>query len=84
MDFRNPVVLLALVAVVFSVAFVGYGFMLSGSGTMASDFSHSDERFEQFVSSELEDNCTVPKGYDEAAWKQHMSHHPDRYQGCDF
>ncbi len=28
------------------------------------------------------DKCAVPQGYDEQSWKEHMSHHPDRYKEC--
>ncbi len=26
--------------------------------------------------------CEAPAGYNPAVWKEHMSHHPDKYQDC--
>lgn len=43
---------------------------------------NTQENYEEFVSAELSDKCAVPEGYTEEAWKQHMGHHPDRYEGC--
>ena len=82
MDFGNAVVIFAILAVVFSITFIGYGFFLSGMPM--NNFSHSEEKFEEFTTAELEDNCVVPEGYSEEDWKEHMSHHPDRYEGCLF
>jgi len=84
MDFGKAVIAFAGLAVLFSVVFVGYGMMLNSSAMAANQFDHSDEKFEEMASAELEDKCAVPEGYDEAGWKQHMSHHPDRYEGCVF
>ncbi len=28
------------------------------------------------------DKCATPAGYTDAAWRQHMGHHPDRYAEC--
>lgn len=28
------------------------------------------------------DKCKTPPGYTDEAWKEHMSHHPDRYREC--
>jgi len=28
------------------------------------------------------DKCAVPAGYTEEKWREHMSHHPDRYKEC--
>ena len=42
----------------------------------------SQEKYNEFVSAEQEDKCVTPPGYNEQEWKEHMSHHPDRYKGC--
>jgi len=28
------------------------------------------------------DKCSVPAGYTEQDWYEHMSHHPEIYKGC--
>lgn len=43
---------------------------------------NTQENYQKYASAELVDKCAVPPGYDEKAWKEHMSHHPDRYEGC--
>jgi rhodanese-related sulfurtransferase len=40
------------------------------------------ENYNKAVGSELEDKCKTPEGYTDEGWKEHMSHHPDRYVGC--
>jgi hypothetical protein len=45
-------------------------------------FQHSEQRYQQFVQSELNDKCAVPPGYTKEVWREHMSHHPNRYKGC--
>jgi hypothetical protein len=45
-------------------------------------FEHTQERYDEFELAELEDKCLPPDGYDPDVWKQHISHHPDRYEGC--
>jgi hypothetical protein len=36
----------------------------------------------QAFSDELADICATPEGYTDASWREHMSHHPDRYAKC--
>ncbi len=38
--------------------------------------------YKKAVSSELNDKCATPPGYTDDAWREHMSHHPDRYKEC--
>ncbi len=28
------------------------------------------------------DKCSTPDGYTRESWREHMSHHPDRYREC--
>lgn len=28
------------------------------------------------------DKCATPAGYTDQSWREHMSHHPDRYAEC--
>ena len=32
--------------------------------------------------SSTEDKCSPAPGYNEEAWREHMSHHPDIYKEC--
>ena len=45
-------------------------------------FEPTPERFQAFAADELPDKCKVPPGYDEKQWREHLSHHPDRYAEC--
>ncbi len=38
--------------------------------------------YKKGVASELNDKCATPPGYTDESWKEHMSHHPDRYKEC--
>ncbi len=38
--------------------------------------------YQKAIESELEDKCKTPSGYTDGDWKDHMSHHPDRYKEC--
>ncbi|MEM5805970.1 MAG: hypothetical protein QW818_02285 [Candidatus Aenigmatarchaeota archaeon] len=38
--------------------------------------------YRKFIATELNDKCTTPPGYTDGAWREHMSHHPDRYKEC--
>jgi len=75
---------MALVVVVIAgLALLGYSLSgLLGLSASNNDFQHSQENFESFTQAELSDICQTPPGYDEEVWRQHMSHHPDRYAGC--
>lgn len=48
----------------------------------SAGLQNTQENYEEFISAELEDKCAVPEGYTEEDWKTHMSHHPERYEGC--
>ncbi len=38
---------------------------------------------EKSLNAELKNNpCATPPGYTEQSWREHMSHHPDRYKEC--
>ena len=43
-------------------------------------YSQSD--YNKFVSAEGADKCKTPEGYTDKEWKDHISHHPDRYREC--
>ena len=38
--------------------------------------------YNRAISSELPDKCATPEGYTDQQWRDHMSHHPDRYAEC--
>ncbi len=43
---------------------------------------HTEERYRKAVEAETKDPCATPDGYTDDAWREHMSHHPDRYKEC--
>ena len=63
--------ILIICIVLFSI--VAYTFV---SGRYGTDYQKalSDE--------DPTDICKTPAGYTDDEWKEHMSHHPDRYQQC--
>ena len=43
---------------------------------------YSQKEYDQFVSAEGSNKCETPSGYTNQEWKEHMSHHPDKYKEC--
>ena len=44
---------------------------------------YSEENFQKAIAAENpEDKCKAPAGYNDEEWKEHMSHHPEMYEGC--
>jgi len=43
---------------------------------------YTQEQYNKALASEQGDICATPSGYTDKEWKQHMSHHPDRYAQC--
>lgn len=39
-------------------------------------------RYQSALAAEGADRCATPAGYTDAEWREHMSHHPDRYAEC--
>jgi hypothetical protein len=80
---ENQLLKIGFIAVLV-IAVMGFAFFMVQALTLNSNanFEHSEEQFQVFAAAETEDKCTVPEGYTEADWKQHMSHHPERYEGC--
>lgn len=53
--------------------------------TVYSSFSkpYTNEQYQKaLVSENTADICATPSGYTDEQWKEHMSHHPDRYKEC--
>lgn len=52
--------------------------------TISNFFSkgYSQEEYNSFVSAEGANKCETPSGYTDQEWKDHMSHHPERYKEC--
>jgi hypothetical protein len=73
---RNDILLYAALLVTGFLLVWGIIGMAQMSG------GHTQERYEKALSSELQDKCATPPGYTDEQWKQHMSHHPDRYREC--
>ena len=43
---------------------------------------YTTKQYNQALASEQEDICATPPGYTDEEWREHMSHHPDRYAKC--
>jgi len=44
---------------------------------------YTNEQYQNALASEnTQDICATPAGYTDKDWKEHMSHHPDRYKQC--
>lgn len=69
---KNLVLIAVIVFAVVILAFALYTTTTSIYG----------QRYQNAVSSELDDICATPSGYTTQAWTEHMNHHPDRYAGC--
>jgi len=44
--------------------------------------SDAMKNFAEFAKDELVDKCATPDGYEDAQWREHMSHHSDQYMEC--
>lgn len=63
------------VMIIAAVAIVVVSLFLFVSSRYGANYSKA-------ISSELTDKCATPSGYTDQQWKEHMSHHPDRYTEC--
>ena len=70
---RSREILLYVVVAIALVVSFSFAFMDNG---------HTEAKYERAVNAEQADICSAPPGYSEAEWKEHMSHHPDRYGEC--
>lgn len=55
---------------------------LKSSVAVISTVEKNEENFKRTVKAELPDKCQAPAGYSQQGWREHMSHHPDRYKEC--
>lgn len=45
--------------------------------------SYSEENFQKAIAAQDSgDKCKTPAGYSDEEWREHMSHHPEMYEGC--
>lgn len=79
LSYKNAIIVLVIIA---GMAMLGSAFLKLNEPVQTQSFEHTEEKFEEFSFAELADKCAVPEGYDEEVWEEHMSHHPDRYEGC--
>ncbi|MBS3158459.1 hypothetical protein J4206_04185 [Candidatus Woesearchaeota archaeon] len=79
-----------IILVILAVAALGftiYSAFFAGSGSAVNSqagavYVGSSAYNKAIAAENPADKCAVPEGYDEQSWKEHMSHHPDRYKGC--
>ena len=66
---------------VILLAFMGLSFLKPKESNYPA--AYSTAQTQQFFNSEVAtDICKTPQGYTAEQWKEHMSHHPDRYAQC--
>lgn len=63
------ILIIVIIALIFSI-----------STFFSKGYSQSD--YNKFVSAEGNNKCETPQGYTDREWREHMSHHPDRYREC--
>lgn len=49
---------------------------------LVKGMEENEDNFAQAQRAELADRCQTPEGYSDQGWREHMSHHPDRYKEC--
>ncbi|PIN91740.1 hypothetical protein COU61_01850 [Candidatus Pacearchaeota archaeon CG10_big_fil_rev_8_21_14_0_10_35_13] len=62
---------LVIVLLLLLTLFPGMIYALNDSGVLGNSVGNS-----------VSDKCTPALGYSVDSWKEHMSHHPDIYEGC--
>lgn len=84
MDKTEKITYIILVILAFTaLGFTIYSAFFAGNGETASKFYATQSNYNKFVAAEdSTDKCKTPEGYDEQSWKEHMSHHHDRYKEC--
>lgn len=74
-----------LIIVLVALAVGGFAWSLVSflsNNKPVSLVENTSENFDKAVQAELPDRCQTPQGYTEEQWREHMSHHPDRYKEC--
>ncbi|MBI2135483.1 hypothetical protein HYU06_00235 [Candidatus Woesearchaeota archaeon] len=71
----------ALGFTIYSTFFAGSG-SIGNSNAQAAGYVGSSAYNKAIAAENPADKCAVPEGYDDKSWKDHMSHHPDRYKEC--
>lgn len=71
---NNRIVYILVVAVALLLVWVTYTFYQS---------IYFGASYQKALQSENPaDICATPPGYTDEQWREHMSHHPDRYKEC--
>ena len=70
----NIFLYLMLAVIIVGLVWTAYGFFKQ---------PYTDTQYQNALDSEnILDICATPAGYTDQEWKEHMSHHPDRYAQC--
>jgi len=68
-----------LLHVLLAIVIIGLFFVISNGVRITK----LNENYKKALSAEISsDICATPLGYTDEQWKEHMSHHPDRYKQC--
>lgn len=79
MNSERIIIVVLAIALVVGVALLFF----SLAGFFTPRLENNAQNFQQFSSKENPaDICGVPPGTDPQQWKEHLSHHPDKYSQC--
>lgn len=68
------------VVIIATILLVALVMLVVSLGVIFTDYTQKD--YNEFISDEQGDKCQTPPGYTDQEWREHMSHHPDRYIEC--
>ena len=76
-DIEAILLIVLVIVVIISIGFMAYTLIFQGS------YSTTSQSYQRALGAENPDDiCATPEGYSDEQWREHMSHHPDRYIGC--
>jgi len=81
MNTEKLLITILVVLALGGLAWSATSFFSSNNGSKTL-IENTPENFDKALQVELPDKCKTPQGYTEEQWREHMSHHPDRYQEC--
>ncbi len=72
-----------LIALFAGVIMIGAMVLFFSITNQSNKLENTPQNFAQLISNQNPaDICAVPAGTDPEEWKQHLSHHPDKYAQC--
>jgi rhodanese-related sulfurtransferase len=74
--------ILVIILVVLAVGGLIWSIISFADTPNSAEVENTPQNYAEFVARELPDKCQTPDGYTDEQWREHMSHHPDRYREC--